>query len=192
MTRLREIRDCFEGVIPSVIATLDAAGAPNVSYLSQVHFVDDEHVALSNQFLSKTARNVAETGQASAMVIDGLTGAQHELDLSFVASLTSGDIFDRMSAHLRAPSTQHGMEKVMRLKAAELYRVTAIRTVPVFGPVPPGAPPPSPPGERLPAAARVAAAVAEAADPDAMVDRALDGLRDGFGYAHVMLFLPAP
>ena len=191
MTTLRDIRDCFEGVIPSVVATADAEGVPNVSYLSQVHFVDDHHVALSNQFLAKTARNVAQTGRATALVIDGLTGAQHELELDFVASLTSGEVFDRMSAHLRALSTQHGMEKVMRLHAAELYRVASIRTVPVFGAEPPGAPPPRPPGERLATAARVAAAVAEAPDPDAMIDRTLDGLRDAFGFAYVMLFVPA-
>ena len=51
-TPLASIRDCFEGVIPSIIATLDADGLPNVSYLSQVYLVDDEHVALSNQFFS--------------------------------------------------------------------------------------------------------------------------------------------
>ena len=67
MMALSSIRDCFEGVIPSVVATLDAEGVPNVSYLSQVYLVDDDHVALSNQFFSKTADNVRATGRATVI-----------------------------------------------------------------------------------------------------------------------------
>jgi hypothetical protein len=47
---LRDLGACFEGVIPSILATASADGVPNVSYLSHVEFVDDAHVALSNQF----------------------------------------------------------------------------------------------------------------------------------------------
>ena len=57
---LESLRLCFEGVVPAVIATASADGTPNVTYLSRVHIVDDERVALSNQFFSKTARNLAE------------------------------------------------------------------------------------------------------------------------------------
>ena len=49
---LGDLQDCFEGVIPAAVATLDADGVPNVSYLSQVHMVDEQHIALSNQFTS--------------------------------------------------------------------------------------------------------------------------------------------
>ena len=56
--RLRDLHACFEGVIPSIIATASQDGVPNISYLSHVAFVDDEHVALSNQFFSKTAANI--------------------------------------------------------------------------------------------------------------------------------------
>lgn len=44
---LSELRHCFEGAIPSVIATCAPDGTPNVAYLSQVHYVDDAHVALT-------------------------------------------------------------------------------------------------------------------------------------------------
>ncbi len=57
---LRELHRCFEGAIPAVIATASSDGTPNVTYLSRVRAIDDERVALSNQFFSKTVRNLAE------------------------------------------------------------------------------------------------------------------------------------
>ena len=50
-----------------------ADGTPNITYLSRVHMVDDERVALSNQFFSKTARNLAENPRASVLLIDPTT-----------------------------------------------------------------------------------------------------------------------
>lgn len=128
-TPLASIRDCFEGVIPSVIATLDAAGQPNVSYLSQVYLVDAEHVALSNQFFSKTAANVAATGRAHVLVVSGRTGAQFALDVEHRASLAEGPVFDKMSAQLTAISSQHGVGDAMVLRSAELYWVSECRAI---------------------------------------------------------------
>lgn len=51
--RLRDLAACFEGVIPSIIATAAPDGTPNISYLSHVEVVDEEHVALSNQFFPR-------------------------------------------------------------------------------------------------------------------------------------------
>jgi adenylate cyclase len=46
---------CFEGAIPAVLSTASADGTPNVTYISKAHRVDAERIALSNQFMSKTA-----------------------------------------------------------------------------------------------------------------------------------------
>ncbi|WP_332606541.1 pyridoxamine 5'-phosphate oxidase family protein, partial [Escherichia coli] len=98
-TRLSDIRDSFEGVIPSVIATTGADGMPNISYLSHVHYIDERHVALSNQFFSKTAANVRDRGVATLMVVDGRTGRQHILDLRFLHSTTEGEFFEGAASH---------------------------------------------------------------------------------------------
>ena len=78
---LSAIHCCFEGVVPAVIATASADGTPNVTHLSRVNYVDDTHVALSNQFFSKTARNLAENPRASLLVTHPTTGDQFRLTL---------------------------------------------------------------------------------------------------------------
>ncbi|KQW73274.1 hypothetical protein ASE17_10090 [Phenylobacterium sp. Root77] len=181
---LAGIRDCFEGVIPSIIATLDAAGLPNVSYLSQVYLVDDEHVALSNQFFSKTAANVAATGRAHVLVVSGRTGEQFALDVEHRASLTEGPVFAKMSAQLTAISSQHGVGEAMVLRSAELYRVRDCRAIP--GPST-QAPATADAQDRLALAAKVAAAIAAQSDAEAMIDAAIDGLEGAFGFANAML-----
>ena len=45
--KLNEIARCFQGVVPSLVATSDKSGMPNVTYVSQVYLIDDTHVALS-------------------------------------------------------------------------------------------------------------------------------------------------
>ena len=185
-TPLASIRDCFEGVIPSIIATLDADGLPNVSYLSQVYLVDDEHVALSNQFFSKTAANVAATGRAHVLLVSGRTGEQFALDVEHRASLTEGAVFAKMSAQLTAISSQHGVGEAMVLRSAELYRVNECRAIPG----PPPADMPAPPAQdRLALAAKVAAAIAAQSDAELMIDAAIHGLESVFGFANAMLLM---
>ena len=185
-TPLASIRDCFEGVIPSIIATLDADGLPNVSYLSQVYLVDDEHVALSNQFFSKTAANVAATGRAHVLLVSGRTGEQFALDVEHRASLTEGAVFAKMSAQLTAISSQHGVGEAMVLRSAELYRVNECRAIP--GPPPADMPAP-PVQDRLALAAKVAAAIAAQSDAELMIDAAIHGLESAFGFANAMLLM---
>jgi adenylate cyclase len=55
---LESIRACFEGVIPSPLATCAPDGTPNVTYMSIVHYVDADRVALSRQFFNKTRANL--------------------------------------------------------------------------------------------------------------------------------------
>lgn len=189
-TRLRDIQNCFEGVIPSVVASHDTDGVPNISYLSQVWRVDDDHVALSNQFFSKTVANVRQTGHATVMVVDGRTGAQNQLYLRWSESLSTGEIFERMAAQLRAISSQHGMDEVMSLRSAEVYRVLDIRPVPSLAAADDLPPATYLEGERLAGAARLAASIAAEDDAEAMLDRTLDGLVETLGFTNVMVLVP--
>jgi len=182
--RLVDLADCFEGVIPSIIATSSADGMPNISYLSHVARIDDRHVALSNQFFGKTAGNLAANPQASVLLVDGATGRQFRLDAVWVRSEAEGPVFDEMAAALRASSAQVGMEEVMRLVGIDIFRVEAI----VALPHPDGlAPPPVRASAALPRAADLIARIAGETETEAIVAALLDGTLQMLGCEAAML-----
>lgn len=186
---LDTIRDSFEGIMPSVIATADASGVPNISYLSHVHYIDRDHVALSNQFFSKTAANVQANGRATVVVLDGRTGLQHVLDLAFVNSSRAGPIFERISAQLDVMASLQGKSHMLKLKAVDLYRVEDCRRIDPIAPL--EAPPPKQVANRDPLveAAEVTGELARLTDAEVLLDRSLELLDERFGFRHSMIFL---
>lgn len=185
--RLADLDACFEGVIPSIIATTAPDGTPNVSYLSHVARVDDHHVALSNQFFSKTAANVRANPRATLLLVDALSGLQYRLDVTYRETLEGGALFERMAADLRATSAQVGLGAVMRLRGVDVYRVGAIHAVP--SPVARGEPVPRPNKPLLPALAGLAAVIAGATTLGRLLDGTLAHLDRAFGYRHAMILL---
>ena len=91
---LASISRCFQGDVPNVLATVSADGVPNVIYLSQVMIVDDDHVAISNQFLRKTIQNLAENPVATLLVIDPVDGESYKLLARHVRSENEGKGFE--------------------------------------------------------------------------------------------------
>jgi predicted pyridoxine 5'-phosphate oxidase superfamily flavin-nucleotide-binding protein len=120
---LSEIQRCFEGIIPAVIATASANGSPNITHLSRVHYVDDDHIALSNQFFSKTVRNLAENPTASVLLIDPVSFDQYRLQLRYERTEKRGPIFDRLHRDVEAIAAITGMQGVFKLRSADVYRV---------------------------------------------------------------------
>jgi len=128
--RLDALRDCMEGVLPAVVATSAADGTPNVTYLSKVTFVDLEHVALSNQFFSKTVSNVRENPLAQITLLQPSTGRQLRLDARFDHEEDEGELFEQMRAEIDAIASLMHMEEVFRLRSVDVYRVLQIEFVP--------------------------------------------------------------
>ena len=187
---LSVLERCFTGVIPAIIATASADGTPNVTYLSRCHAVDDERLALSNQFFSKTARNLAENPRASMLIIDPVTHDEYRLDLAYERTERRGELFDRLAADVVAIAAMTGMQDVFRLRAADIYRVTSL----VATPVNPDAPPPpegSRPGPGTVAVGEMCSRIARCPDLESLVATLVDGLDRVLGYHHVHLLLAA-
>jgi predicted pyridoxine 5'-phosphate oxidase superfamily flavin-nucleotide-binding protein len=126
MLSLDELGHCFEGIVPATLATAAADGTPNVTRISKVHHVDAEHVAISNQFLSKTQRNLAENPTGSLIVIDPLTYESYKLLITFERAEKRGPLFDRMHRDVEAIAALTGMSGIFRLRSVDVYRVTEV------------------------------------------------------------------
>src|SRR6187397_2418846 len=110
MTRLPdEIRPVLDNGIPAVMVTCSSDGIPNVTVISQVYYVDEEHAALSFQFFSKTIRNVRENPRAYVCVVDIAGQVDWVLQLAFQRSETSGATFDAMDMQIEAIASATGM-----------------------------------------------------------------------------------
>src|SRR5262245_20985230 len=103
---------CFDGIVPSTVATCDLAMVPNVSWISNVRVVDAKHVALSRQFFNKTIRNLLQNPKALLIVFDPVSLLQHRLRLHFVHSETQGQLFEAMAARIDVIASHTGMRGV--------------------------------------------------------------------------------
>lgn len=187
--RLRNLASCFEGVVPSIIATAAADGTPNISYLSHVVMIDDDHVGLSNQFFTQTSANLRDNPYATILIVDGLHGAQVRLEAKYVETIDHGPLFDAVATQLNASSAQVGMAGIMRLRGVDIFRVSHLELFPspVHAPIEPAADEP-----RLNLCATLARTIAGLREIDAIVDAALDGLSGALGYESVLILVSDP
>lgn len=123
---LTDIARCFEGTIPSIIATSSGAGEPNVTHLSQVFLVDDQHVATSNQFFAKTIANLLENPLATLMCPDPVDMSTYKLLVRHEGTLREGTLFDAARASIDAIAALTGMSDVFALKSMDVFRVLNI------------------------------------------------------------------
>jgi adenylate cyclase len=181
--RIDAIRDCFEGAIPSVLATCAPDGTPNVTYVSQVHFVDSSHVAMSFQFFNKTRENILANPRASAIVIHPFTAEQFRLNLEYIRTEESGPLFENMKAKLAGIASHTGMAKVFRLRGSDIYHVLDVTAIP-------GNPLPTPDRfNRLSGLRTCVENLTNSSDLAKMLDDTLAGLEKHFGAAHSMILM---
>jgi hypothetical protein len=125
-----DLEACFSGVVPAVLVTASAAGVPNVTYLSRAHPVDDHRIALSNQFMSKSARNLAENPHACLLLVHPVTHDEFRLHLTYERTERRGLVFERLRGDVETLAALTGMQDVFRLRAADVFRVVDVQQVP--------------------------------------------------------------
>jgi adenylate cyclase len=179
-----DIRACLDSGIPASIATCAADGTPNITFISQVDYVDAWHVALSFQFFNKTRENILGQRQARVYVTNSETGAAYRLALEYLRTEGEGPLFERMKARLAGVASHTGMAGVFRLRGADLYRVHHIEAVDGIDTLP------AVPRRPLLGALRMATErLAACANFERLLDQTLLCLQQGFGIAHAMLLM---
>ena len=181
---LDAIRPCLEGAIPGVMATCAADGTPNVTYVSQVEYVDGGHLALSFQFFNKTRRNVLANPWVELLVVHPAHGAMYRIAARYLRTETEGALFERMKAKLAGIASHTGMSGVFRLRGADLYALDRVECV--------AAPPREAPTgglNRLSALRRACARVAGSGDLESLVEHTMDAVVNEFGIRHAMLLM---
>jgi adenylate cyclase len=181
---LANLRGALEGAIPSEIATCDAGGVPNVSVISDVHYVDASHVAISYQFFSKTRANILANPRATVLLKHPSTCAQYRLHLRYLRTELEGPLFETMRAKLAGIASHEGMSGIFRLLGADIYHVEEAEIV--RGDLLPLPPPHAP---LLAALRQTLPRLRAARDLDSLIATLLSALRAEFRLPHVMLLM---
>lgn len=122
-----ELVSAFEGAYPSVLATTDAEGVPNLANVARVWQLDEDHVAIANQLLRKTERNLKSGATALIKTITPDRLIPWELSVEYLRSEAEGPLYERIRGDLEAISRMAGAREPVRLKSAVVFRVTGIR-----------------------------------------------------------------
>jgi uncharacterized protein len=121
-----EMYSALQSVIPSVLASADKNGNPNVTYISQVYYVDERHVALSFQFMNKTWKNIQENPRITVCITCPNTLSIWKLGLLFLEQKTEGDVFEEMDMQITALSSRSEREKNFKIQSALICRIESI------------------------------------------------------------------
>jgi adenylate cyclase len=184
---LAEVRPCLEGVIPAIMATCAADGTPNVAYISQVFYVDEQHVALSFQFFNKTRQNLMANPRSTVLLLHPLTARFYRLHLRYRRTEESGAVFESMKAQLASIASHSGMSGVFRLLGSDIHEVLEVERVS-------GDPLPEPPPRcsMLGALRRGSARLAQCDSLGTLLDATMATLGWDLGIDHAMLLILDP
>lgn len=182
---LTSLRRMFEGVVPAAMCTVGEDGMPHICFISQVEYLDEQHVALSYQFLNRSRRNVLATRRAALSVCDPYTAASITLQLEYLRTETSGPLFERMRAKLAGIASHSGMEKVFKLQGSDVYRVIDVQRVPGRQELTA----PAPRCDLAQALRAVCDDIAGCRDAGELLDRTLAGLQTHMRIEHAMILM---
>lgn len=181
---LDAIRPCLEGAVPAAIATCGADGTPNVTLVSQVHYVDASHVALSFQFFNKTRENILANPQVTVFLLHPQTSARYRLALLYRRTETAGPLFESMKAKLAGIASNAGMSEVFRLRGADVYQVLDVEHVPGVE-VPPAQCPPC----HIARLRQLSQRLAGCSDLASLLEQCLEGLASQLEMPQAMILL---
>jgi len=122
----KEMLPAMQSVVPSTMATVSAAGVPNLTYISQVFYVNDNHVGISFQYMNKSWKNISENPNITVVLTHPASIKMWKLNLLYKEIKYDGPVFDNMDMQLTAIASMYGMAEHFKLKAVLICEVTDI------------------------------------------------------------------
>jgi predicted pyridoxine 5'-phosphate oxidase superfamily flavin-nucleotide-binding protein len=120
--RIRKAFDTVKG--PTIFATVDEKGVPNIIYANCVKFFDDEHVIVADNYFDKTKKNLLHSGKRGSLLFMGADDTAYQIKGS-LEYYADGKYFDHMktwnptrlpghgAAVLRVEECYSGAEKIL-------------------------------------------------------------------------------
>ncbi|MGE5704277.1 MAG: response regulator transcription factor [Clostridia bacterium] len=121
------ILPAFDGSLPCTLITSSAEAIPNITNISRVWYIDENHVAIANQFLLKAEHNLRENGLAVLKLVNPEDFLHWELTVHYIRSETEGPLFDAMLNDLHTVSWMAGFTSPVHLRAALIFEVVSVR-----------------------------------------------------------------
>ncbi|MFC5468924.1 LuxR C-terminal-related transcriptional regulator [Cohnella suwonensis] len=118
-----ELKPTLEDAVPSCIVTSSADGIPNIANLTKVWGVDGNHVAIANQLLNKTYRNLAENSLALIKIVNPADLVHWEVAVRYVRSEREGPLYERIRHDIETLSWVGGGMPSAPVKSAILFEV---------------------------------------------------------------------
>jgi predicted pyridoxine 5'-phosphate oxidase superfamily flavin-nucleotide-binding protein len=118
-----EIKAYLNGKV-AWVATADKSGVPNLSPKGTLTVIDDHTLAFADLFSVKTRKALEENPNIAVAVVDpaGPSGYQFKGQASL---LTSGPLYERMAAEVKAKLPQLGPPKyVVKIGLTDVYSLT--------------------------------------------------------------------
>lgn len=124
-----ELMPALQGYIPSMLSTSSLDGIPNCIAISQVYYYDDQHLALSKQFFSKTWLNIEENPKLCIIATCPQTMSMWKIKLIYAHEESEGDYFDKMDMKLEAIASMIGKEGVFKLASAVVCKLESVEKI---------------------------------------------------------------
>lgn len=120
------LQGAFQGILPGVITTISRDNVPNLSYISQVHFIDEKRLGISWQFFNKTYQNIQDNPHYSVVVTNPTNFSMWKINLILVEVVKEGELFDEMDMALEAIASMYHAEDIFKLKAVVIGEIVSI------------------------------------------------------------------
>ena len=114
---------------PAIVATASASGVPNITYLSLVHEVDDERLALVEPVHVEDIEERRGEPRASLILIDPVSFSEYRVTLRYERTDRRGPVFERLRDDVDKVAALSGMVDVFRLRSADIFVVEQIHVL---------------------------------------------------------------